>query len=690
MTGLTTSGGKAEMTMPGLGGNSTERERPSFAASMPTGPVKAAWRVRPAVVLAMHAAAFTAIYLAAVALRYDGVVTRLALEAALAALPLVVCCKLLAVVATGSHRGWWRLVSFADLIALVEASALGAGLLLIVSLILAAPASISPSVVLVDGAGTVLLLCGARAATRLIRERYGPRRVPGAPRRALVVGADEAGGALVRHLRMATHLGTRAVGFLDADSATSGRMLAGVPVLGSPMDVLRIAAKYRVETVFVPTPGVPARVIRDLVAACEGTGVRVQVVPGHDALISGNMAVRPRDVDIRDLLCRDPVRLDTRAIGEFLRGRVVVVTGGAGSIGSEICRQVLAFGPSRLVLLDHNENALFFRERELLGMSGGCEIVPCVASIADAARLRAVFAEHRPEVVLHAAAHKHVPMMEANPGEAVKNNVFGTRTLVEAALRAGVEAFVMISSDKAVNPTSVMGACKRLAEMVVQSLSGLTGTRLVTVRFGNVLGSAGSVVPIFRDQICDGGPLTVTHPDMTRYFMTIPEAAQLVLQAGALGRGGEIFVLDMGEPVKIVDLARDMIRLSGMEEGREIEIAYTGLRPGEKLFEELYDEAEARLQTSHPKIFLAQHRPCDTEGFWKDLDGLAAQVDRPADSLIATLMKLIPEYRPNRPKTPRPPAVLDTPPLTMPVPECRDPAIPRSLVAREAVVAAVV
>jgi FlaA1/EpsC-like NDP-sugar epimerase len=353
-------------------------------------------------------------------------------------------------------------------------------------------------------------------------------------------------------------------------------------------------------------------------------------------------------VDIHDLLCREPVHLDSESISRFLHDQVVLVTGAAGSIGSEICRQVLAFRPGQLILLDHSENGLFFLERELRALAGKTDVVPSVGSITDASRLRTIFARHQPEVVFHAAAHKHVPMMEANPGEAVKNNVFGTRTLVDVAIESGVEAFVMISTDKAVNPSCVMGACKRLAEMYIQTLSDQTTARLVTVRFGNVLGSSGSVVPLFKEQIRQGGPVTVTHPEMTRYFMLIPEAAQLVLEAGTLGRGGEIFVLDMGEPVKIPDLARDLIRLSGLREDEDIEITFTGLRPGEKLHEELYDRGEEVLPTPHPKIFLARHRPCALDSLQDQLTELARGLDDSPDEVVAALQSVVPEFRPAR------------------------------------------
>jgi FlaA1/EpsC-like NDP-sugar epimerase len=469
----------------------------------------------------------------------------------------------------------------------------------------------------------------------------------------------------------------KAVGFLEDDARTHGRTLAGLPVLGALGDVEALAVRHRVSTVLVHNAGLPAAAIRKLVGKCGAVGVKVQVVPAFDALISGGLTAQPRDVDLHDLLCRPPVKLDTDSVQSFLRGRVVLVTGASGSIGSEICRQVIAYGPARIVVLDHNENGVFYLERELQALGSSTVVIPFVASITDSRRLCTAFEQYRPDVVLHAAAHKHVPMMESNPGEAVKNNVFGTRALVEEALRWNVQAVVMISTDKAVNPTSVMGASKRLAEMVVQSLAGLTTTRLVTVRFGNVLGSTGSVVPIFKEQIRKGGPVTVTHPDMTRFFMTIPEAAQLVLQAGAFGTSGDIFVLDMGEPVKVVDLARDLIRLSGLEEGRDIDVAFTGLRPGEKLFEELYNDAETRLPTPHPKIFRARHRATSSHELWKALNRLAVIVDGPQQDVIAAIQAAIPEYHPNRSATgpvPIPPVCSNEPetvdhPSAAPAPE---------------------
>jgi FlaA1/EpsC-like NDP-sugar epimerase len=643
-----------------------------------------ALRSRVALVLLVNALGFLLIYLSAFVIRFDGSVPARFWGMAIASLPLVLSMKLLAVVATGSHRGWWRYATFADLVKIAEAATLGSVTLALIALSLGAVFSIPLSILVMDWAGVLLVFCANRAATRLFLE-YGRTWIPDwiRPRqRVLVVGAGEAGEALVRKLHVSSRLGMRVVGFLDHDRRTLGRTLAGLPVLGTPDDVKRLAQRHKIATVLVPAGALPTRTIRGLIVECSTIGVKVQVVPGFDALISGGLTVQPRDVDLHDLLCRPPVELDTQSLRSFLEGRAVLVTGASGSIGSVICRQVMAYHPRRIIVVDHNENGVFYLERELGAIAGNCEVIPFVASVSDSFRLRSAFMRYRPDVVLHAAAHKHVPMMEANPGEAVKNNVFATRTLVEEALRWNVDALVMISTDKAVNPTSVMGSSKRLAEMVVQSLSGLTTTRLVTVRFGNVLGSTGSV-PIFKEQIRAGGPITVTHPDMTRFFMTIPEAAQLVLQAGAFGTSGDIFVLDMGEPVKVVDLARDLIRLSGLEEGREIDIVFTGLRPGEKLFEELYNDAETRLPTPHPKIFRARHRETSSQQLWESLNGLAAVVDGSPDEVIAALQAAIPEYQPNRPKLPRPVANADL--SVTPLPSPPAPAVPRGMVRPRAV-----
>lgn len=626
------------------------------------GALKVTLRYRVPILVVLHLGVFAATYLASFWLRFDGEVPSSAWGLAWTTLPLLVALKLTVFLVMGSHRGWWRYASFADLITLFEAATFGMIAVLLADVLIWTEFQIPRSILVMDWAGTLLVLGGVRGSSRLFRERYYPMFAGQDIRRVLVVGANESGVALARAIQGQASLGMQVVGFLDSDGTLSGRSVAGIRVLGSTEMVEGLAARHKAEAVLVPTPTVSVPELRAVVADCTAAGLKVQVVPGFHALLDGSLSIRPRDVDIHDLLCREPVQLDGALIGRMIQGRVVLVTGAAGSIGSEICRQTLAFRPERLVLLDHNENGLFFLERELapLAAKAGTEIVVRVANIADPQRVRTQFERHRPALVFHAAAHKHVPMMEANPGEAVKNNVFGTRTVADEAVRAGVEAFVMISTDKAVNPTSVMGATKRLAEMYVQSLSGGSSTRLVTVRFGNVLGSNGSVIPVFKEQIARGGPVTVTHPGITRYFMTISEATQLVLQSAALGRGGEIFVLDMGEPVRVYDLARDLIRLSGLREGRDIEIVFSGLRPGEKLYEELYEDSELRLATPHPKIFSAQHRPCSPERLKAQFENLARTLSGSSDDVVTLLKQLVPGYGIPQKSEPVPePAVFD-------------------------------
>jgi FlaA1/EpsC-like NDP-sugar epimerase len=409
--------------------------------------------------------------------------------------------------------------------------------------------------------------------------------------------------------------------------------------------VAAIAAKAQARDILVMDARLTGRELRHVMTQCEQAGLTLKVIPAMEDVLKGSGLNRIplRDIDINDLLRREPVQMDSEGIGHLLRSRTVMVTGAGGSIGSEICRQVLKFQPRELLLVERFENNLFLIERELRPLCGDVVLKPCIADVTDKARMRVLFESHSIDVVFHAAAHKHVPMMEHNPGEAIKNNVLGTKAVADLADQFGVSSFVLISTDKAVNPSSVMGVTKQLAERCVYTLSQNSRTRFVAVRFGNVLGSAGSVIPVFQEQIRKGGPITVTHPDMERFFMTIPEASQLVLQAAALGKGGEIFVLDMGEPVKIVDLARDLIHLSGLGPD-DIEIQFTGTRPGEKLYEELYLEDEKLLPSAHPKIRMASHRRYSAAEIALALQQLAKLVHEPESTIRRTLRDLVPEY----------------------------------------------
>ena len=500
-------------------------------------------------------------------------------------------------------------------------------------------------VIMLDLVMTIMILGSLRMVVRLYHEEYfaGKR---GTLKRFLIIGAGDAGEALVRELMRSKDEECEVVGFIEDNPAKQGMSIHGISVLGTVEQLPEICAKRKIDEIAIAIPSANRKQLRHVVQICQGTKIRFRTVPSITDIASGRLRVSQiRDVDINDLLGRDVVELDMDLIKSFLKDKVILVTGAGGSIGSEMSRQVCAFGPKKLLLVEQAENPLFFIERELNKSFPEVDIVALVRNITNEVRLRQVFETYRPEVVIHAAAHKHVPLMETNPGEAINNNIIGTKTIADAADACGVNNFVMISTDKAVNPTSIMGCSKRVAEMYIQGLDNLSKTHFVTVRFGNVLGSDGSVVPIFKKQIAAGGPVTVTHPEMKRYFMTIPEASQLVLQAAVMGKGGEIFVLDMGEPVKIVHLARELITLSGFRPGEDIEIVFTGTRPGEKLFEELSIAGEDMVATRHSKIAIWKNILKDREALCKGIEGLVAVADtQDHDKIVAIIKKLIPEY----------------------------------------------
>ena len=503
---------------------------------------------------------------------------------------------------------------------------------------------------------TLVFIAGPRITLRVWTQRA--RRsakadlAPGVIQHVLIAGAGEAGMMVLREIRANPQTGLIPIGFVDDDPDKRGRLIHRLRVWGDRTVIPLLVREHHVEQVIIAMPSATGKAIRGIVDICEQAGVRARIIPGMYELLSGAASIgQLRDVQIEDLLRREPVHTDTAQIAALIRGRRVLVTGAGGSIGSELCRQIVRCEPAELIILGHGENSIFEIANELGAARithHVSRITAVIADIRDTGRLAAVFAAHRPEIVFHAAAHKHVPLMEDNVEDAITNNVLGTRTLVEASIAAGVSHFVLISTDKAVNPSSVMGATKRVAELIVQEAAQRTGRAFVAVRFGNVLGSRGSVVPFFQKQIAAGGPVTVTDPEMRRYFMTIPEAVQLVLQAAALGHGGELFVLDMGEPVRITDLARDLIRLSGLEPDREIEIRFTGLRPGEKLFEELFLENEDYSRTRHEKIFVCRNGTEHGEGESSQVavDALIAAAQRgEAGEVRRRLQELVPEYQ---------------------------------------------
>ena len=452
----------------------------------------------------------------------------------------------------------------------------------------------------------VISIGGVRLSMRVFREFFADSSIMENAKPTLIVGAGAAGTLLVRQMLMHPAMRMDPIAFVDDDPDKLRKDVYGVRILGAIKDIERIVDTMGITKVVIAMPSLPIKKLNEVYDVARKTGAECVILPNIDDVMSGNLHVQQlRNVEIEDLLGRDPVHLDQTMIEKQLRGKKILVTGAGGSIGSEICRQVAKFKPKEIVILGHGENSIYQLNMELVGKySQHFTITPVIADVQDRKRIFEVMDKYKPDVVYHAAAHKHVPLMELNPREAVKNNILGTRNVAEAASHARVKAFVMVSTDKAVNPPNIMGATKRLCEMIVQDMATRSEyTKFVAVRFGNVLGSRGSVSPLFKKQIAEGGPITVTHPDIVRYFMTIPEAAQLVIQAGALARGGEIFVLDMGQPVKIVDLAKNLIRLSGYDEG-DIEIKFTGLRPGEKMYEELLNEGEVNPKQVFPKIHI--------------------------------------------------------------------------------------
>ena len=477
------------------------------------------------------------------------------------------------------------------------------------------------STVIVTWMLLVLFVGGSRFGWRMFRSHYLANKSD--MKNTLIIGAGAAGRMIARQLQNNAESELRPVAFIDDDPNKNRLEVLGVPIVGNSQSIVEAVEKYGIENIVIAIPSLTKKELKSIYAECAKTNIKTQILPKIEDIMLGKVSVSQfQDVSVQDLLGREPVELDNRPIAEYITGRTIMVTGAGGSIGSEICRQVCKYSPKQLILVGHGENSIYLIDMELRKtIDPAIEIIPIIADVQDRVRIFDVMAQYVPDVVYHAAAHKHVPLMEYNPHEAVKNNIFGTKNVAEASDQFGVKNFVMISTDKAVNPPNVMGATKRFAEMIVQNLDKESNTKFVAVRFGNVLGSRGSVIPLFKKQIAAGGPVTVTDPAMTRYFMMIPEASALVLQAGALAHGGEVFVLDMGEPVKIVDLAKNLIKLSGFTE-EEIGIEFTGMRPGEKLFEELLNDNEVQEEHVFPKIHIGKASPMEKQELYKLIDSL--------------------------------------------------------------------
>ena len=571
---------------------------------------------------------------------------RTVLVFALVAIPV----KLLVFAGTGLYRRIWSYASVAELERIIGglvAATLCAAVVgeLVIPFLHLSAHSVPLPILAIDSLLTAAFIITPRLFFR-IRTWHGQQRRRNDDVRAIIVGAGAAGQMIAKELLTNPQMGLYPVGFVDDDDRKANHRLNDIPVLGTIADIGRVAHERDAGAVVIAIPSAPGSLTRRVVQAAADAGLKTRTLPPLSDVLSGRASPSSlRDVQIEDLLRRDPIHTDLAAVRNLAKGRTVLVTGAGGSIGSELCRQLAQLEPARLIILGHGENSIFDIQAELLGTFPKLNVVPTIADIRDQKRLHAIFDDCRPFAVFHAAAHKHVPLMEENVVEAITNNIFGTTNVVNAAIDAGVEHFVLISTDKAVRPTSIMGATKRLAERVVQHAAVAHGRNFVSVRFGNVLGSRGSVVPTFFRQIRAGGPVLVTHPDMRRYFMTIPESVQLVLQAGTLGLGGEVFVLDMGEPVKIVDLATDLIRLCGLEPGKDIEVQFTGIRPGEKLYEEMFFHEEHALPTNHPKLLRAKKAGIP-EGLIRRIERLVAATETSSEvELREMLIALVPDFQ---------------------------------------------
>ena len=560
------------------------------------------------------------------------------------------------------YKGMWRYTSTKDLFNILKACTLSSLLLIFFVLLKTRFEGMSRSVFVIDWFFTVFFISSSRLSVRfffssigesrkfreIFKRIYSPEKDVKKYRRTLIIGAGDCGEKIYREIRDNSSLTYKVIGFIDDNTSKKGRKIHGLPVLGSSDEIAKYVSKAEVEEIIIAIPSASSSQIRKIVNSCKETDAEYKIVPGMGELISGDVSVKAiRDVEYRDLLGRKPVKLDNESIGGYLTGKKILVTGAAGSIGSGLCRQILKYNPAELILFERAESPLYETDLELKKAFPGIRIVPVLGDVQHKDDITAVFSKRKPEIVFHAAAYKHVPMLENYPWKAVSNNIIGTTNMVDAASEFECDKFVFVSTDKAVNPANVMGASKRVCEIIVQNKNrnNHCKTSFLTVRFGNVIGSVGSVIPLFKKQIAMGGPVTVTHPEIIRFFMLIPEACQLILQAGAMGNGGEIFVLDMGEPVKIDEMARDLIKFSGMEPDIDIKIEYVGIRPGEKLYEELLTDGEDVLATNHKKIMVLESRMCCFEDLSCEIDSLKAFADtQKAEEIRKVLRMIVPEY----------------------------------------------
>ena len=603
-------------------------------------------RIRLILIFGIDASCVLAAYVLTFALRFDSAIPQAHVAAFVMGLGLWPAAKLTTFAMLGLHRRSWRYTSTNDMALLIGANVAASGLTFVVAAFMGL--AIPRSIWLMDLPLCFLATASARMGARVVGELTRVHNGPKNSERTIVYGAGDAGTALVREIRRSNELPYRILGFVDDSPNLRGVKINGVPVLGQGCELSEIATGYAVDLVLIAVPSATGQQMSRILKHCQEAGLAFKTTPRLTEMIQDRgLARQIRDVAVEDLLGRSPVQLEEDRIAAKVRGRTILVTGAAGSIGSELCRQIARFRPAAIVAFDFAESPLFQLEQEMARCHPDVQLYPTIGSVQNNHHLNQVFARHLPSVVYHAAAYKHVPMMEAHAFEAVENNLLGTVNVALAAERFGVEDFVMISSDKAVRPTNIMGATKRAAELAIRSLQN-GSVKYISVRFGNVLGSSGSVIPVFKEQIARGGPVTVTDPEMRRYFMTIPEACQLVLQAGAMGEGGEIFVLDMGDPVKIVDLARDLIALSGLQPDTDIKITFTGIRPGEKLYEELNTFDEETVPTDHYKIKMFMGTTIPWPAMQEHLRHIQVACEsRNLDEVILTLKAVAPEYNPS-------------------------------------------
>ena len=599
----------------------------------------------PGLLLIVDVITIIGVALISLLIRFDGYITPHYMHQMVDALPIMVISYIVMLLSMHLYTRIWRYAGMREMVAVLIATTLGAGLFYTGMYVF--DKSLPRSIYLISWILSTGVIGIGRMVLHYIAMRYGGKQSTDADMvNTLIIGAGDAGATIAREIERYHKRSRKVIGFIDDDESKFNRLMGGVRILGNRHDIPSIVKEHKVKEIIIAMPSVTRNEIRNIMEICSPLKCKVNTLPGMYQLLDDEVLVSHlHPVSIEDLLERDEVRLDMDIVEHYIRDKVVLVTGAGGSIGSEICRQIMRVGPKQLLLLGHGENSIYLINQELKNIYKDGPIIPIIADIRDKQQLDQIFTQYNPQVVFHAAAHKHVPLMEIQPMAAVLNNIYGTRNVADVAGRHGVERFVMISTDKAVNPTSVMGATKRVAEKVIISMNDTYDTKYITVRFGNVLGSRGSVIPLFKKQIEAGGPVTVTDPEMTRYFMTIPEASQLVLQAGAMGKGGEVFLLDMGEPVKIIDLARNMIRLSGLEPDKDIHIKITGLRPGEKKYEELLTSEEGTNRTNHTKIFEAALDTVDRDWLIEKIstfDSCETDMD-----VIGVLQDIIPTYTPN-------------------------------------------